>query len=206
VISLGWMSNWLYAGIVPTENWRGATTVPREISLLKLNNDYYLTAKPVKELAILNDKKLVFENVKADQFNLNQQIGGFSSPGRLSFSAKTLVGFSVILSNDAGENVVIGYDEVLHQYYIDRTHSGKTDFEKSFGGKAIAPRITEKGGLDITLIFDKASIELFADKGLTVMTEIFFPNQPFNHIQLKTPAGFIVDKLEWNNLNSIWKK
>ena len=206
VISLGWMSNWLYAGVVPTENWRGATTVPRDISILKLKNDYYLTAKPVRELEILNDKKLALENVKADQLDLNQKIGGFSSLGRLSFSAKTLTSFSIILSNDAGENVVIGYDQDQHQYYTDRTHYGKTDFEKSFGGKAIAPRIAEKDGLDITLIFDKASVELFAEKGLTAMTEIFFPNQPFNHIQLKTPAGYIIDKLEWNNLNSIWKK
>jgi fructan beta-fructosidase len=26
-IFLGWMSNWLYANIVPTEKWRGAMTV-----------------------------------------------------------------------------------------------------------------------------------------------------------------------------------
>jgi levanase/fructan beta-fructosidase len=32
------------------------------------------------------------------------------------------------------------------------------------------------------MILDKTSIELFWDDGLTVMTEIFFLNAPFNQI------------------------
>ena len=32
-IFLGWMSNWEYANKVPTDSWRGAMTLPRELSL-----------------------------------------------------------------------------------------------------------------------------------------------------------------------------
>ena len=32
-IFIGWMSNWEYAGIVPTDPWRSAMTLPRELSL-----------------------------------------------------------------------------------------------------------------------------------------------------------------------------
>ena len=32
-IFLGWMSNWQYATVVPTEKWRSANTVPRELTL-----------------------------------------------------------------------------------------------------------------------------------------------------------------------------
>jgi fructan beta-fructosidase len=34
-ILIGWMSNWNYANVVPTEKWRSAMTVPRELSLIK---------------------------------------------------------------------------------------------------------------------------------------------------------------------------
>ena len=33
------------------------------------------------------------------------------------------------------------------------------------------------------MILDNTSLELFADGGLTTMTEIFFPDQPFNSMQ-----------------------
>src|SRR5205085_9435440 len=34
-IFLGWMSNWLYANVVPTETWRSAMTIPRELKLIR---------------------------------------------------------------------------------------------------------------------------------------------------------------------------
>ena len=33
-IFLGWMSNWLYANLVPTVKWRNAMTIPRELKLV----------------------------------------------------------------------------------------------------------------------------------------------------------------------------
>ena len=37
-ILIGWMSNWAYAQVVPTSPWRSATTIPRELSLVRINN------------------------------------------------------------------------------------------------------------------------------------------------------------------------
>lgn len=36
-----------------------------------------------------------------------------------------------------------------------------------------------------------------ADNGLTVMTEIFFPNKPFNQIQIQSPENILIKKLEY---------
>ena len=99
--------------------------------------------------------------------------------------------------------MVIGYDRKANQYYIDRTKSGKVDFEKDFAGRFVAPRISTSTSADITLIVDKASVELFADGGSTVMTCTFFPNKPYSKMVMKA------DELELNNvsymsLKSIW--
>ena len=41
-IFLGWMSNWQYANVVPTKAWRSAMTVPRELTLKKVDNSEYM--------------------------------------------------------------------------------------------------------------------------------------------------------------------
>ena len=45
-IFLGWMSNWLYAIRVPTQQWRSAMTIPRDLALQNINGDIRLTSTP----------------------------------------------------------------------------------------------------------------------------------------------------------------
>jgi fructan beta-fructosidase len=52
----------------------------------------------------------------------------------------------------------------------------------------------------MTLIVDVASVELFADNGLTVMTEIFFPSQPFNKISFRSSANASIKELSYQKL------
>jgi fructan beta-fructosidase len=47
---IGWMNNWRYAGQAPTAPWRGAMTVPRELSLAEVNGSLRLLQRPVQEL------------------------------------------------------------------------------------------------------------------------------------------------------------
>ncbi|MCG7860713.1 hypothetical protein MD537_27280, partial [Flavihumibacter sediminis] len=47
---IGWMSNWAYANQVPTQNWRSATTLVRELALQKVGNEYYLQSTLLNEL------------------------------------------------------------------------------------------------------------------------------------------------------------
>lgn len=55
---IGWMSNWDYARDVPTETWRSAMTIPRELKLNKIANKYILTSKPVTEFSNYISKTL----------------------------------------------------------------------------------------------------------------------------------------------------
>ena len=114
--------------------------------------------------------------------------------------------FSLTFQNEKGEELVIGYDNAHNQYFIDRSKSGKVDFDKGFAAKHIAPRFSNNPGMDISMVVDESSIEIFADGGLTTMTEIFFPNAPYNKINLQS-AGFIkIKKLEFIKLDRIWKQ
>jgi len=54
-------------------------------------------------------------------------------------------------------------------------------------------------------MIDVSSVELFADDGLTVMTEIFFPNKPYNQLRLQSPGDILIEKLEYIKLKKILK-
>jgi len=58
--------------------------------------------------------------------------------------------------------------------------------------------------VDLTLIVDVASVELFADNGLTVMTGIFFPNKTFNKAVIRSNDAFPINQLHYTRFKSIW--
>ncbi len=204
-IFMGWMSNWQYAMVVPTEKWRSAMTVPRELGIEKVDEEYFVSSKPIVELQALKTEEKLLENIDAASFDLSEITGALSGGANLKVTVDTAKSFSLILFNDKGEELAAGFDKATNTYFIDRTKAGKNDFEKGFAKKHFAPRISIKTSTEITFVIDDASIEMFADDGLTVMTDIFFPTQPFTKMKLKAPQKLLIKKIEFNKLKTIWQ-
>ncbi|TDE13653.1 glycoside hydrolase family 32 protein [Dyadobacter psychrotolerans] len=205
-ILLGWMSNWQYANQVPTDPWRSANTIARELGLKTVNKVIYLTSVPVKELDLLKVTSFDLKNVKVkDQLNLTEKANNKTGLFRLDFDLKNAGDFSIVLANKEGNELIVGYDKKANQYYIDRTKSGKSDFEKGFAEKHIAPRISVDANMTISLVADVASVELFADNGLTVMTDIFFPESVMTEFYIKSASGITIDKLKYTVLKASTK-
>jgi fructan beta-fructosidase len=205
-IFLGWMSNWLYAKLVPTSAWRNAMTIPRELKLKRTTDNLYLAAQPVKELNKLESKKFTFKNISINKnFDLSSMVEQVVMPCKFSIHLKASAGFSIAVSNKAGEKILIGFDKEQNHYFIDRTHSGQTDFQEDFAAKHVAPRLTGDSKIDLLLILDESSVEFFADDGLIVMTDIFFPSEPYNSISIQSQENIMIDNLEYTRFDSIWK-
>ena len=206
-IFLGWMSNWQYARDVPTIKWRSATTIPRELKLKHIDKELFLTSQPVAELAAIQSKPVIAENINiAKGIDLAKKTGAVTFPCRINFSIEKTNDFSISIKNDLGEKLVIGYDKKENQFFIDRTKSGKTDFEKGFAARHTAPRLSNNRNMNVTLILDVSSVELFADDGLTTMTDIFFPNKPYNQIHLQSAGNTVIKKLEYSKLSSVLRQ
>jgi fructan beta-fructosidase len=205
-IAIGWMSNWQYAGKVPTQPWRGADTFPRELSLKTADNNIYLTSTPVKELdQIINGSQSIQNIDVKGSYDLPVEIKSYNGKLLLQFKSEQIEEYSVVLSNNLGEELVIGYDKQANHYYIDRTKAGKTDFEKGFGKRHVAPRLSKDDQTDVTILIDAASVELFADKGLTVMTDIFFLNKTMDKVSIKSSNGIKIKELSYSKVERIWK-
>jgi fructan beta-fructosidase len=199
-IFLGWMSNWQYANQVPTEKWRNAMTIPKELALKQVNSKIFLTSIPVKELTGIEQKPV---NINEDLLK-GKEIKNLPGQFLLKLYIDKVNDYSIILSNDEGEKLIIGYDNANKDYYIDRTKSGKIDFNTEFAKSAHAPRLTSVNSSNIELVVDASSIEVFADNGLSVMTSIFFPDQPFNHLQMQSNKAGTIRKVVLLPLKSIW--
>lgn len=201
-IFLGWMSNWQYANQVPTKKWRNAMTLPRELALKQVGREILLASEIVKELAVIEQKPV---NIN-EGLSKGKEIKNLPGQFLIKFNIDKVNDYSIILSNDEGEKLIIGYDNANKKYYIDRTKSGKIDFNTGFAKISYAPRLTNTQTSNIELAVDVSSVELFADNGLTVMTSIFFPTRSFNHLQIKNSKGVTIKNLKLLPLKSIWEK
>lgn len=205
-IFLGWMSNWTYAELVPTETWRSAMTIPRELRIVKIGDKMFVASTIVKEISTIKSRSVVADNVALSKpFDIAAKTKSIKFPCLLNFSIDVTKDFSITLSNDAGEELIIGYDKSNNQYFIDRTRSGNTGFHKEFAAKHVAPRFISNSKMDMSLLIDVSSVELFGDNGLTVMTEIFFPTRPYTKIQAESIEGAVIKRMEYISLKSIWK-
>jgi len=204
-IFLGWMSNWLYANQVPTIKWRNAMTIPRELKIQHVGKDILVVSEPVKELAEIMGKPAIAKNfVVNGTLDVIPKIKDLKFPCRFDLTIKSIKDFYLVLSNDIGEQLVIGYDKKNNQYYIDRTKSGKTDFQKDFASRPTSPRIASSKTMNISLVIDVSSVELFADHGLSIVTEIFFPDKPFNKMSIHSEDELPIAKWSYAEYKSIW--
>ena len=168
----------------------------------------FVWPQPVKELDKIGGKPMVTDNKTTGRnMDLSEKIQQINSPCRIDLTIGKLADFSLVLSNQQGQELSLGYNQGQNQFYIDRSKSGKTDFNQEFAARHTAPRFASSPVSTISLIIDNSSVELFADDGLTVMTEIFFPDTPYNqmHLQSPGPRPLSVEKMEYVPLKSIWK-
>ncbi|MFN7115596.1 MAG: glycoside hydrolase family 32 protein [Saprospiraceae bacterium] len=209
---IGWMSNWQYAQVVPTERWRSAMTVSRELTLQNTPAGLRLVSKPVKELEQLRAKTSpVAAQAITGTVDITPQLGfaptQMEAVLEFELSGDSLVNIGIELGNTKGEVYRIGYNAGAKTFYSDRTKAGKADFSELFNDKVtIAPRWINSNTVQLHLFFDKMSAELFADGGATVITDLYFPNEDYRQVKLFAENGTAqLKKATFYQLKSIWQ-
>jgi fructan beta-fructosidase len=185
---IGWMSNWEYAQVVPTNIWRSSMTLARELKLSKTNDNYRLASIPVKELNKYKKTIVDTANVKfKGEYLIFEGSKEVLNKSVIEITLKNINAekYNFRLSNENGDVLDFGIDTVDSNFYIDRSNSGLKAFSDKFSNTiSKAPIKSIQDELTIEFILDKTSIEIFYNKGETVMTEIFFPNAPFQTLKL----------------------
>lgn len=206
---IGWMSNWDYGQRAPTSPWRSTMTVPRTLALRGAAGHLQLASQPIAALDKLFENPVTLENVAVNgRYDLGKNLKNATGRYRLKFTVPQAQTWSLILSNSAKEQVIIGYDHAKQAYYFDRSKSGNVTFapaDKGFARVAHAPRQAPGPTQEIMLLVDAASAELFADGGLTGLTGIFFPSQPLTELTLQAASSLTLPHVELAGGRSIWE-
>lgn len=162
-IALAWMSNWQYANQVPTKQFRSANSVPRDLDLFEHNGQTYCGVTPSKELNVLRGKAVS------------------KLPKTCEIVVDVKGSTEMVLSNSIGEQVVMKYDAAKQTFSMDRTRS-YASFSEAFPVVTVAPTYGDIKQLRIFI--DNCSIEAFDAEGKMAMTNLVFPNEPYQNLKV----------------------
>ena len=172
-IALAWMSNWQYANQVPTQQFRSANSVPRDLNLFEYKGQTYCSVTPSKELLDVRGKKVKKPTQTCEIV--------------VDTKGKT----EIELSNTKGEKVIMNYDAQNHTFSMDRNKSGDISFSEAFPFVTVAPTYGDIHQLRIFI--DNCSIEAFDAEGKMAMTNLVFPSEPYTMIKVKGGKATIYD-------------
>ena len=178
-VAIAWMGNWQYANSVPTQQFRSANSVPRDLSLIRRGKEVILKSTPSREVEALRGTPVQYTLSTAPVELFDKPVKAYELVIRFSLQKKE--GATFVLSNEAGEQVVFSYEAATQTFSMDRRGSGMVKFSKKFAAVTSAP--TRVGGkMELRLLMDSASIEAFGED--FAMTNLVFPSAPYNTLRL----------------------
>jgi sucrose-6-phosphate hydrolase SacC (GH32 family) len=169
------MSNWLYANVEPTSPWRGVQSLPRELSLRTTPDGIRLVQRPIRELAALRNEP-------------PRTIHGATDlPGSADIELAVTQGdwreAGLRFSNDGGEEAIVGVSASPAEVFIDRRRSRATPFHAAYPGRHGGPVRWIDGRIALRVVFDRTTIEVFANDGELVISDRIFPTHPLDRIE-----------------------
>ncbi|WP_202944744.1 glycoside hydrolase family 32 protein [Beijerinckia indica] len=194
-VIMGWMSNWDYAEHVPTAPWKGAMALPRVLALKTIDGipqlvfspvDQYTSlvqGQPAARIETLTVSSSIKELDPSTQGTV-QNIAVTIHPGAAQRAGLIIRGSA---KGDVGTRIF--YDTSNHTLTLDRSQSGETNFSSAFSKQHIVNLPLENGELRLTIIVDRNSVEVFANNGRAVITDLIFPTLDDNRISVFAEHG-----------------
>nr|WEI57525.1 putative GH32 family protein [Pogonognathellus flavescens] len=198
-IVIGWMSNLQYSGSTPSVGWRGQFTLPRVLEVKLASGQLRLQSTPVPELNILSsfyiihmDTRVVGADevidLKSEDFLRNPLMHAV-----LHFDTENMsvgASLSICFLNSLRQEICTGFDKGRERsIFLNRELSGRSDFHPEFARRASALRQISSPIIQFEIYLDVSAIEVFVDSGLTCMTALFYPDEPFQTVEIRHHAN-----------------
>lgn len=206
-VAIGWMSNWDYADRVPTAPWKGAMALPRELALKTIDGRPQLTSIPARQfrsfvaqqpgtrvtgLAVTSASQMLPSATRGDVQNIELTM----TPGTAQRA-----GIIVRGSADASVGTRIIYDVAAQTLTLDRSASGETRFSGKFSPVHIVHLPLVDGKLQLNIVVDRSSVEVFAQHGRVAITDLVFPSCSDDRVAVFAQGGTATfDQIEVTNL------
>ncbi|MGX9898972.1 GH32 C-terminal domain-containing protein [Arthrobacter sp. SA17] len=202
------MNNWDYSGSIPTDPWRSAMTVPRELGLRSSAEGVRLVQQPVAELQDLReDPVLNAKNLAVPAGSAALPATGTAYELTATFAAGTAASeFGLKVRTGNGQETRIGYNRSAGEVYVDRTKSGDVGFSTDFAGVQRAPmKVGSTGEVTLRVLVDWSSVEVFGQDGSVVITDQIFPDAGSDGLEaFATDGGAVLKSVKVTPLRSAW--
>ncbi|CAM5578362.1 glycoside hydrolase family 32 protein [Streptomyces narbonensis] len=189
---IGWMNNWQYGNNIPTSPWRSAQSIPREMALRTTSGRIRLTQRPVSTVESLHGPSIGVRDIRIAEGSVPLAAGradGKALDIRATFALDDAERFGFKVRTGEGQETVIGYDRKTRELYVDRTRSGAVDFHGDFPGVQRAPLAARDGKVELRILVDWSSVEVFGGDGEAVITDQIFPSPDSDGIKLFAEGG-----------------
>jgi fructan beta-fructosidase len=206
-IWIGWTSNWLYAKDEPTVLWRGAQSIPRSLTLRRIDDQVLMVQAPVRELEGLRKGVFHLSDLTVDKANATMVQAGirgevYEIEAEIDTTGTSEVGFRLRKGN--GVETVVGVMTATNTLFVDRTKSGDVSFSKEFPGR-YSTTLSGTKRVKLHIFVDRSSVEVFINDGEEVMTDRIYPPPGSTGIELYSTVGAAkVVSLSYWPLQSIW--
>ena len=188
-VSIGWMNNWQYAAKVPTAPWRGQMTIPRSLQLAKLPEGLRLTGQPVEALRQLRGRHFAWQGRDVGDLNRALRQGVTWSSFEMQSTVAPGPGGEAVWTVLAGggKRTLVGYAN--GELFVDRTQSGVTDFSPDFPARTAAPLDLGGAPLELTILVDRSTLEVFAQGGRVAISSLVYPPPGARRVELALGAA-----------------
>ncbi len=208
-IFIGWMSNWDYARDTPTERWRSASTIPRALSLSKINGQYELFNYPLSKFESLVDSSVATKDILVPYGEAYQVSLTTNNQSEIRF-ATTTRNFVLSLKNEGKDSLAIAMDGKNKVLNFDRRNSGLTSFKDNFatGVQEMPIDNLPEGAIEVRILLDASSIELFVNQGQYVMTNQIFPRDAYTTLEFLNTSDKSLEVSDFSEraVKRIWEE
>ena len=206
-IWIGWMNNWETC-LNPTHPWRSAMSIPRELTLRRIDGTLRLCQKPVRELQLLREKMVEIKDRSLNNEPLSVDVRGQQLEIILEVKPELGTEFGVRVLKGKEEQTVVGYSKKSRSVFVDRTKSGNVSFHPAFSGRHAGPlELNDQGNIRLQIFVDACSVEVFGNGGESVITDLVFPDPNSNVVELFAAGGTChIVNCQIHTLKSVWPK
>ena len=205
-VSIGWVNNWNYAQDIPTTPWKSMMSLPRNLAVKKIGDEWILIQQPVEQLKQLRSKQSSWKNINVKN-NFLLPVQSQACEIELVFKPSSQSIGGIRLAKEKDQYVEIGYDAAKEILYIDRSKAGDTSFHKEFAklNRNETTLKSKNGKISLRIFFDKSIVEVFANDGESVMTAQIFPPEKNNGIELFSNGNNVVfESVSFWSMKPIW--
>ena len=175
--AIGWMNNWAYAGRFPTEEWHGGSdSIVRQITLADDEGHAILRSSPAPELGTIEGDPQPVDDLSLGDGETKDIAVPASGAYRLRVDASSRSGeLRVNVLTGDGSFATVGYDFASRSAFVARDADAVADtMPQTYRDVRTATVDPTDGRIELDIVVDATSIEVFAGDGRAALTMATF--------------------------------